>query len=147
MWRADSSLAESKTAEEAEAPFNQVEWAQENPVSENHHVLYPQIEPTVFHRLIVNSARPSPAVLYSQWMSVNHSNLAPTTLHADSFTLGRAPAVSAAGAQYLRLFAAAGAAFDKFQTERTSWCQAEARVGSPRIRARVPPLACALVWL
>ena len=77
MWRADSSLAESKTVEEAEAPFNQVEWAQENPVSENHHVLYPQIEPTVFHRLTVNSARPSPAVLYSQWMSVNHSKSGP----------------------------------------------------------------------
>jgi hypothetical protein len=54
-------------------------------------------------------------------MSVNHSNLAPTTPHDDSFTLERASAVTAAAAQYSRLFAAAGAAFDKFETERTNW--------------------------
>jgi hypothetical protein len=45
-------------------------------------------------------------------MSVNHGNLAPTALHNDSFTLQRAPAVSAAGTQYLRLSAAARAAFE-----------------------------------
>jgi hypothetical protein len=106
---------------EAEAPFNQAEWAQEDPGSENHHVPYPQIAPPVFTGLTVNSAKPSPALLYSQWMSVNHSNLAPTTPSDDSFTLGRAPAIGAAAAQYLRLFAAAGAAFEKFETKRSEW--------------------------
>lgn len=113
--------AHFSTAAETEAQFNQAAWAQENPGSENHHAPYPRIAPPVFYGLTVNSARPSPTVLYSQWMSVNHSNLAPTTVHADSFTLKRAPAVSPAGAQYLRLSATSGAAFDQFQDERAEW--------------------------
>jgi hypothetical protein len=113
--------AHFSTAAETEAPFNQAAWAQENPGSENHHVPYPRIAPPVFHGLTVNSARPSPTALYSQWMSVNHNNLAPTTVHADSFTLKRAPPLSPAGAQYLRLSATSGAAFDQFQDERAEW--------------------------
>jgi hypothetical protein len=106
---------------EAEAPFNQVEWTQENPGSEGHHAPYPQIAPPVFSGLIVNSAKPSPGRLYSEWMSVNDSNLAPTTPREDSFTLKRAPALSAAAERYLRIFAPATTAFDKFETERTEW--------------------------
>jgi hypothetical protein len=41
--------------------------------------------------------------------------------HDDSFTLEQAPAASAAAAQYLRLFTAAAAAFDTFETERKNW--------------------------
>jgi hypothetical protein len=107
--------------DEADAPFNQAEWAQEDPGREHDHARYPQVPPPVFQDLTVNSAKPSRAALYSQWMSVNHSNLAPTTPHDDSFTLERAPAVSAVAAQYLRLSAAAGTAFNKFETERTNW--------------------------
>jgi hypothetical protein len=106
---------------ETDGPFNQAAWLQEDPGHENDHARYPQMAPPVFQDLTVNSAKPSRAALYSQWMSVNHSNLAPTTPHDDSFTLERAPAVSAAAAQYLRLFAAAGSTFDKFETERTNW--------------------------
>ena len=54
-------------------------------------------------------------------MSVNHGNLAPTPIEDDSFTLKRAPAVSAAAAQYLRLSATSGAAADQFQDERAEW--------------------------
>jgi hypothetical protein len=107
--------------DETDAPFDQAEWTQEDPGSENDHARYPQMAPPVFQDLTVNSAEPSRAVLYSSWMSVNGTNLAPTTPHADSFTLARAPAVSGEAAQYLRLFAAAGAAFDKFEAERTNW--------------------------
>jgi len=106
---------------ETDGPFNQAAWLQEDPGRENDHARYPQMAPPVFQDLTVNSAKPSRAALDSQWMSVNHSNLAPTTPHDDSFTLEQAPAVSAAAAQYLRLFAAAGAAFDKFETERANW--------------------------
>ena len=119
----DTSRRKARFAikDEADAPFNQAEWTQEDPGSENDHARYPQIAPPVFQDLTVNSAEPSRAVLYSQWMSVDHSNFAPTTPHDDSFTLARAPAVSAAAAQYLRLFAVAGAAFGKFEAERTNW--------------------------
>lgn len=106
---------------ETDGPFNQAAWVQEDPGRQNEHARYPQMAPPVFQDLTVNSAKPLPIALYSQWMSVNHSNFAPTTPHDDSFTLERAPTVSAAAAQYLRLFAAAGAAFDKFETERTNW--------------------------
>ena len=105
--------------DEAGAPFNQAEWTQEDPGRKNDHARYPQMAAPVFQDLTVNSAKPSPVVLRSQWMSVNHSNLAPTVPREDSFTLKRAPAVSAAAAQYLRLSAAAAA--DRFETERANW--------------------------
>jgi hypothetical protein len=107
--------------DEADAPFNQAEWLQEDPGRENDHARYPQMAPPVFQDLTVDAAKPSRAILLSQWMSVNDRDLAPTTLHDGSFTLGQAPAASAGAAQYLRLFAVAGAAFDKFETERPSW--------------------------
>lgn len=113
--------ARFSTGDDTNAPSNQASWTQEDPGSKNDHARYPQIAPPVFQDLTVNSAKASRAALYSEWMSVNHSNLAPTALNADSFTLKRAPAVSAAAAQYLRLSAAAADAFDTFETERTHW--------------------------
>jgi hypothetical protein len=116
-----SKKARFSIGAETDGPFNQAAWLQEDPGRENDHARYPQMAPPIFQDLTVNSAKPSRAALYSQWMSVNHGNLAPAPPHDDSFTLERAPTVSAAAAQYLRLFAAAGAAFDKFETERTNW--------------------------
>jgi hypothetical protein len=118
---ASRKKARFSIGDEADAPFNQVEWIQEDPGHKNDHARYPQMAPPVFQDLTVNSTKPSQAVLYSQWMSVNHSDLAPTTPHDDSFTLEQAPAASAGAAQYLRLFAVAGAAFDTFETERKNW--------------------------
>jgi hypothetical protein len=120
---ASRERARFSIGDEAAARFNQAEWTQEDPGSENNHAQYPQIAPPVFRHLTVNSTEPSPSypALYSAWMSVNNGNLAPTALHNDSFTLHRAPAVSAAGTQYLRLSAPAVAAFEKFETERSSW--------------------------
>jgi hypothetical protein len=96
--------------EEAQAPFDQAEWTQEDPGNPNDHARYPQITAPRFQHLTVNSTEPSPAqlALYTQWMSVNHSTLAPTAMRDDSFTLHPAPAVSAAAAQYIRLITAAG---------------------------------------
>jgi peptidase A4-like protein len=107
--------------DEADAPFNQAEWTQEDPGLEHDHARYPQLAAPVFQELTVNSTKPSRAALLSQWMSVNHINLAPTVPRDDSFTLERAPAISAAAAQYLRLSAAAVAAGERFETERTNW--------------------------
>jgi hypothetical protein len=108
---------------EVDGPFNQAEWTQEDPGRPNDHARYPRIAAPVFRRLTVNSAAPASArfALYSQWMSVNHSTLAPTAVHDDSFTLAPAPALSAAGTQYVRLTAAAGATFQEFETKRSSW--------------------------
>ncbi|HTY96060.1 MAG TPA: hypothetical protein VMB91_03400, partial [Solirubrobacteraceae bacterium] len=103
------------------APFNQAEWAQEDPGSENDHVIYPRLTAPVFRDLAVNSAMPLGTAVYSQWMSVNEGDFAPTPLHVDSFTLRQAPVATAAGAQYLRLAARAGAAFEQFETERSEW--------------------------
>ena len=50
-----------------------------------------------------------------------HRHLRPTHVDGDSFTLARAPAVTAAGAQYMRLAGPAGAAFQEFETERAEW--------------------------
>jgi hypothetical protein len=106
-------------ADEVQAPFNQVEWTQEDPGNPDNHARYPQMAAPVFQRLTVNSAVPAP--IYSQWMSVNHSTLAPTVVHDDSFTLQPAPAVSTAAMKYVRLTTAAFAVFQKFETERKSW--------------------------
>jgi Peptidase A4 family len=106
-------------AGEAQAPFNQAEWTQEDPGKENDHARYPRITAPVFQHLTVNSSQPAP--IYSQWMSVNHGNLTPTVVHDDSFTLRQAPAVGVAGRQYLRLVTAALAVRQRFQTERSNW--------------------------
>jgi hypothetical protein len=121
---ASGKKARFSVAGQAQAPFYQAEWTQEDPGNPNNHARYPQMAAPVFQHLTINSTEPAPAeaALYSQWMSVNGSkNLAPTALHNDSFTLQRAPAVSAAAEQYVRLAAAELDAYERFQTERSSW--------------------------
>jgi hypothetical protein len=110
-------------ADELEAPFNQAEWTQEDPGHENDHARYPQMAAPVFQHLTVNSTAPAPAylALFSGWMSVDHSNLAPTAVHNDSFTLQQAPAITTVGMQYMRVAPAEQAAFEKFETERSNW--------------------------
>jgi hypothetical protein len=106
-------------ADETDAPFDQAEWTQEDPGNPNNHARYPQMTAPVFRHVTVNSTAPAP--VYSQWMSVNHSNLAPTVVHDDSFTLQPAPAVSAAASQYMRLTTPVRAEDQRFDTERKSW--------------------------
>jgi hypothetical protein len=105
------------------AAFDQAEWTQEDPGNPDNHARYPELGAPVFQHLTVDSTEPAPsdAALYSQWMSVNHSTVAPTVVHDDSFTLHPAPAVSEAAAQYMRLFTPALAAFEKFEKERSGW--------------------------
>ena len=108
------------------SPFSQAEWTQEDPGGENDHAQYPAIAPPVFSDMTVDSTVPSrtyPA-LYTTWMSTDHVILAPTALKDGSFTLHRAPALSAAGKQYLRLTGSAVAAFEKFEIERGEWTPA-----------------------
>jgi hypothetical protein len=104
---------------EVDGSFSQAEWTQENPGRPYNDARYPQMAAPVFRHLTVDSTQPAP--VYSSWMSVDHGTLAPTVMHDDSFTLEPAPPVSPAGAQYLRLTAATSAAFQDFETERSSW--------------------------
>jgi hypothetical protein len=103
-----------------EVPFDQAEWSQEDPGVPNDHARYPHLAAPLFQHLTINSREPTPA-LYSQWMSVNHSTVAPTMVRDDSFTLHPAPPVSAAAAQYMRLFAPAMANAQTFEKERSNW--------------------------
>jgi hypothetical protein len=113
--------AHFSVGDEVGAPFNQAEWTQEDPGFENDHARYPQMAVPVFRHLTVNSTVPASSVLYSSWMSANHRNLAPTVVREDSFTLQRAPAVSAAGRQYMRISSPATAAHERFEHERSGW--------------------------
>jgi len=115
--------AHVSVADEGRASFNQADWTQEDPGTSNNHEQYPQVAAPVFEHITVNATplTASDPSLYSQWMSVNHHNLAPTALHDASFTLQRAPVLSTAAEQYERLSSPAAIAFEKFEDERTHW--------------------------
>ena len=68
------------------AAFDQAEWTQEDPGNPDNHARYPELVAPVFHHLTVNSTAlaPADAALYSQWMSVNHSTVAPTVVHDEA---------------------------------------------------------------
>lgn len=108
-------------ANEPEATYNEAEWTQEDPGGAAHPAPYPQLTAPDFRHLEVNSKAPSTADLFSAWMSVSDTIFAPTAMHDDSFTLKRAPTLSAGAAQYLRLIGADAATFNKFETERKGW--------------------------
>jgi hypothetical protein len=113
--------AHFSTPENAAGVFDQAEWTQENPGSEKHHLPYPQMMAATLRNVTVNGAAPPPATLYSSWMSLNHTTLAPTQLRAGSFTLAQAPKPGAAARQYLRLTAVPGTTGEQFQEERAKW--------------------------
>ncbi len=121
--RARYRSAHVSVANEGSAPFNQADWTQEDPGRPNNHAQYPQLAAPIFQHVTVNATPPtaSDPSLYSQWMSANHYNLAPTALDDASFTLRPAPAVSATAEQYVRLSRPAAIAFEKFEVERTHW--------------------------
>jgi hypothetical protein len=68
------------------AAFDQAEWTQEDPGNPDNHARYPELVAPVFHHLTVNSTAlaPADAALYSQWMSVNRSTVAPTVVHDEA---------------------------------------------------------------
>ncbi len=134
-WRLAISDATSgarrsfSTSQEMDGPFEQAEWMQEDPGAEAHHVSYPRLTPPElnalappeFENMTADNAPVPSSRLYSQWMSVNHENLAPTPPRDDAFTLVRAPAVTAVGALYMRASASASTAFVQFEDERKGW--------------------------
>lgn len=122
------AAARFTTRDEAQASFDWAEWTQED-VTNNatrKPYPYPQLTAVSFRGLRVNSTTPAYADLYSGWMSVDGSYLAPTPLRDDSFTLRRA-AVSSSGAQYLHIATPEDAATNGFVTRMSRWTAATPR--------------------
>jgi hypothetical protein len=69
---------------------------------------YPRLSAVHFGQVSVNDRTPSQTELNSAWMSANGETLAPTQLDGASFAVEQAPALSAAGQQYLNLDEALG---------------------------------------
>jgi hypothetical protein len=110
------------TSAETRAPFEEAEWTQENVANGAAKPLpYPQLSAVGFRRLAVNSATPSTSRLSPEWMSVDGKSVAPSPLHDGSFTLQPAPALTAAGKQYLRISARQDAAAYAFYAQFARW--------------------------
>lgn len=110
------------TRDETHASFNEAEWTQEDVMNDATGKPFPNPRLTTvgFRRLTVNSGVPTYAKLYSTWMSINGSSLAPTPLHNDSFTLRRGT-VSAAGVQYLHIATPEDVATETFVAGFARW--------------------------
>jgi hypothetical protein len=116
------AAAHFSTGDETHASFSEAQWMQEDVKdgATGKPFPYPGLTTVGFRRLTVNSGIPTYAKLYSAWMSVNGSSLAPTPLQDDSFTLGRGT-VSAAGARYLHIATPEDVATETFVAEFARW--------------------------
>ena len=105
-----------------DAAINEAEWIQEDVTDSTLNRLYPYPHLTTvgFHDLEINSQAPADPDLYSSWMSVGSTNLAPTPLYHDSFTKREAK-VSKYGAQYLHIAKPEDAATDAFIAQLVRW--------------------------
>ncbi len=120
--KTSSATARFSTGEEARASFSLAEWLQEDVTdgTTGKPFPYPRLTDLRFRRLAVNSATPAYADLYSQWMSANGANWAPSPLHRDSFALHRAT-VNSIGARYLQIAAGEDMATKVFVPQMAGW--------------------------
>jgi hypothetical protein len=116
------AAAHFATRNESQASFNLAEWAQEDVTNgaTGRPYPYPRLAAVALRDVTVNSVPPTSVDLYSSWMSVDGNDLAPSSLHNDSFTLRRAT-VSVSGAQYLRIAAGDDAATVAFVAQLRGW--------------------------
>jgi hypothetical protein len=112
--------AHFSTRDEADASFNRADWLQEDPGTKSHAAPYPRLTAVRFAHLKVNATAPDYSGLYSQWMSVNGRNWAPTPLSHDSFSL-RPATLSPFGARYLAIAAPEDAATITFIGQMGEW--------------------------
>jgi hypothetical protein len=110
------------TPEEANASFNQAQWTQVDLTSTRTRRLgpYPRLTGVRFRDLKVDSAIPAYADLYSTWISVDGTHVAPSPLYNDSFTLQHAT-LSAAGVQYDDIVQVEQEASERFDRELVRW--------------------------
>jgi hypothetical protein len=122
------SNAQFSTSEDADAPFDEVEWTQEDARTLTGEPFpYPLLTMVHFSRLMVNSGAPSYPSLYSAWMSVNGVDWAPTPLNDDAFAL-RQVTVSSAGEQYLHIRALRSTIAQTFGAKLEQWTPKTPRV-------------------
>jgi hypothetical protein len=140
--KTSGATARFSTEEEARASFNLAEWLQEDVTDgiTGKPFPYPRLTDLQFRRLAVNSTTPAYADLYSQWMSANGVNWAPSPLHRDSFALHRAT-VSSIGAKYLQIAAGEDMATKVFVPQMAGWT---ATTPSSQIAATCATFAAAL---
>jgi Peptidase A4 family len=139
-----SSGAAARFSANAEtgAPLEQAEWTQEDVADGAAKPLpYPQLGAVSFRRLAVNSAIPSSARLSAEWMSVGGKSIAPSPLQDGSFRLQPAPALTAAGKQYLRIIGPEEAAAYAFYGQLARWT---ARTPYPQIASASSNFGAAL---
>jgi hypothetical protein len=131
----NGKTARFSTRQEAGGAFNEAQWLQEDVTDSKTNKLfpYPRLSAVAFRRLAVNARRPSYADLYTNWMSEDGVNWAPTPLRYDSFALAQAT-VSKAGAQYIRIMNLEDGPTNKFFGLAGAW---NARTPQKRIQAEV----------
>ena len=112
------AIARLSTREETRQSFIAAEWTQEDVVrnATREPVPYPRLSAIHFRQISINDRIPNQTELNSAWMSVNGETLAPSELSGGSFTVDRAPALTAAGARYLEIENGLGREEDAFVT-------------------------------
>jgi hypothetical protein len=90
------------TSDETAATLELAEWTQEDPIlAPGMLAPYPSLDGVRFSDVEVNGLRPSYNRLYSTWMTVNGTSLAPTPLQGGSFALAPAPQLTATATTFL----------------------------------------------
>lgn len=113
--------AQFYTTEDARPLFDEAQWTQEDArAASGERYPYPSLSRVDFRRLAVNSAAPAYTSLYSTWMSIDDTALAPTPLAGAAFSLKR-ETVHAAGTLYLRIDALRSMAARAFGSELERW--------------------------
>jgi hypothetical protein len=109
------------TREEADGAFNLAEWLQEDPSETSGKATpYPRLSDVRMTGVAANGAPPRYRDLYAQWMSVGATNLAPTPLRGDAFTI--APGViTASGRRYLEIARPQNVAARRIDTAEARW--------------------------
>jgi hypothetical protein len=131
-WRLTISDATSrKTAtlstEEARVPLVVAQLTQEDALnSADARYTYPSLTPIEIGHLLVNSTVPKYASLYSTWMSINGTYLAPSPLRLDGFLL-RPAMLTSAGKHYLALGIGESQAERRFGYELERWTASTSR--------------------
>jgi hypothetical protein len=106
---------------EGRAPLNTAQWTQEDALTATGgRYTYPSLTAIRISHLLVNSAAPRYASLYSTWMSINGVYLAPSPLHTGGFQLQPATLTST-GKHYLLLGMGESRAVQQFGYELERW--------------------------
>jgi hypothetical protein len=109
------------TSEEADGAFNLAEWLQEDPSETSGKATpYPRLSSVRLTGVAANGAAPRYGDMYAQWMSVGTTNLAPTPVHGDAFTIASG-VITAAGRRYLEVVRPQNIAARRIDTAEAGW--------------------------